>query len=122
MPAFSKTSLSRLYTCHPDLQKLFLEVIRDRDCTIICGYRGPEDQEKAFADGKSKAHYGQSRHNNYPSRAIDVMPYPINWDDIEGIKAFADFVKTTAIKLGIEIRWGGEFKSFFDGPHYELTN
>lgn len=121
--AFSKTSKSRLATCDVALQLLFNEVIKERDCTILCGYRGEAEQEKAFAEGKSKAHFGQSKHNKTPSEAVDVMPYPINWNDSEGLADFAGFVISKAADLGINIRWGGNFKNgFFDGPHYEMED
>ena len=121
MPNFSRISKERLSSCHPILQSLFNEVIKHRDCSVICGYRGKEEQEKAFSEGKSKAHFGDSKHNYSPSLAVDVMPFPIQWNDKNGIMDFADFVKDTAFKLGIGIRWGGDFSNFFDGPHYELT-
>lgn len=122
MPSFGKTSLGRLSTCDERLQKLFSEVIKHRDCTILCGHRGQEDQETAFNSGNSKARYGQSKHNYSPSCAVDVMPYPINWDDIKGLHEFAGFVQGIAAVMGIEIKWGGTFKGFFDGPHYELLD
>jgi peptidoglycan L-alanyl-D-glutamate endopeptidase CwlK len=122
MRSFSANSLLTLETCDPRLQKLFREVIKHRDCIIICGHRNKEDQEEAFRQGKSKSHYGQSKHNFYPSCAVDVMPYPINWEDLNGLREFAGFVQGIAAIMGIEIRWGGHFKGFFDGPHYELTD
>ncbi|HJZ04768.1 MAG TPA: M15 family metallopeptidase [Patescibacteria group bacterium] len=122
MPSYSQKSLSLLDTCHPDLQRLFREVIKTEDCKILCGHRGKEAQEEAFRNGRSKARWGESNHNYEPSCAVDVMPYPVDWADKNKIVDFADFVKETAHKLGIGIRWGGDFKGFFDGPHYELTN
>jgi peptidoglycan L-alanyl-D-glutamate endopeptidase CwlK len=121
MPELSSQSRERLDTCHPLLQEVFMEVIKHRDCTILCGHRGREDQEQAFASGNSKARYGQSKHNYTPSLAIDVMPYPVNWDDMKGLHEFAGFVMGVAISKGIPIQWGGHFIGFFDGPHYELV-
>lgn len=117
---YSKQSKERLLTCDIGLQLLFNEVIKERDCTILCGFRDKEEQEKAFEQGRSKARFGQSKHNSSPSKAVDVMPYPINWNDSEGLSDFAGFVLSKAEELGIKIRWGGHFKNFFDGPHYEL--
>ena len=122
MPSFSQQSLERLSTCDQRLQDLFNEVIKYRDCTILCGHRGREDQEKALASGNSKAAYGQSKHNYVPSCAVDAMPYPINWEDLNGLREFAGFVQGVAATMGLEVRWGGNFKGFFDGPHYELTD
>lgn len=120
MPTFSQASLQKLNTTHPDLQRLFHEVIKHRDCTVLCGYRGQEEQEQAFREGKSKAHFGQSKHNQQPSRAVDVLPYPINWEDLNGIREFAGFVQGVAASMNIQISWGGKFPGFFDGPHFEL--
>lgn len=120
-PNFSAKSSERLESCHPLLQDIFGEVIKHRDCSILFGYRGREEQEEAFRNGNSKAHYGNSNHNFYPSLAVDAMPWPINWDDIKGIHEFAGFVLGIAAAKGIPIRWGGKFKSFFDGPHFELV-
>lgn len=121
MPSFSKKSLDKLSTSHILLQNLFNEVIKRRDCAVLCGHRGQQEQEQAKREGKSKAGWGESKHNYSPSLAVDVMPYPIQWHDKNGIMDFADFVKETAHGMGINIRWGGDFSNFFDGPHYELV-
>jgi len=44
MPAFGERSRNNLKTCHEDLQKLFNEVIKHFDCSVICGHRGQEEQ------------------------------------------------------------------------------
>ena len=126
MPSFSQASLDQLNTCHPDLIRLFTEVIKTHDCHVSEGYRDRADQEADFAKGTSKAHYGQSNHNTQPSRAVDVEPYPIDWDDTDRFRAFALTVLATAQTLGIKVRWGGglEFQKagIVDMPHYELIN
>ena len=129
MPKFSQQSLSKLSSCHPDLQRLFNEVINHFDCTIIEGYRSEQDQFKAFKDGKSKISSG-GNHNHLPSLAVDVAPFPIDWQDKERFYYFAGFVNATAKSLGINIRWGGDWngdnnlkdQNFFDLPHFELKN
>lgn len=128
MPAFSKRSKANLSQCHPDLQRLFNSVIKDVDCSVICGHRGEAEQEKAFREGKSKARFGESKHNAIPSNAVDVVPYPIDWNDRERFAHFAGFVLGKASALGIKVRWGGDWdkdgktrdESFYDGPHFEL--
>lgn len=72
-------------------------------------------------EGKSKAKWPRSKHNTIPSKAVDVMPYPIDWNDLERLSKFSELVKKTAKRMNIKIRWGGNFKSFFDGPHWELV-
>ncbi|WP_448216272.1 M15 family metallopeptidase [Endozoicomonas sp. 2B-B] len=130
MPSFSKTSKARLETCHPDLQRLMNKVVERFDCSIICGHRGKEEQEKAFREGKSQARFGQSKHNTIPSIAVDVAPYPIDWEDREYFAHFAGYVRAVADDLGIKIRWGGDWnmdnrssdETFSDMPHFELMD
>lgn len=134
MPRFSQKSFSRLSTCSEDLQILFFEVIKHRDCIILEGYRNQEDQEKAFNSGHSKLHYPDGNHNKNPSNAVDVLPYKIDWGNKERIIYFAGFVLGVAEmlyqqgRMNHKIRWGGDWNNdldprnerFFDGSHYEL--
>ncbi len=84
MSVYSLKSQDRLNTCHPDLIRLFNKVIEGYNCTILCGRRGKKEQEKAYADKKSKVRYPYSSHNRYPSKGVDPSPYPIpkNWGKI----------------------------------------
>lgn len=120
MPKFSASSQEKLNTCHSDLNRLFSEVVKYMDCTILEGERSQEKQDKAFSEGKSQAQYPNSNHNTKPSNAVDVVPYPVDWNNIERFYEFAGFVKGVASQMGIKIKWGGDFKSFFDGPHFEV--
>jgi peptidoglycan L-alanyl-D-glutamate endopeptidase CwlK len=120
MPEFSKLSIKRLGTCHPDLQRLFKEVVKDIDCAVICGHRGEKEQNEAYARGHSKLKFPKSRHNTSPSEAVDVVPYPLDWKDIEAFKRLMRTVKLKAKLLNISITCGGDWLSFKDYPHYEL--
>lgn len=117
MPSFSQSSKDKLATCESDLQKLFNEVIKTRDCTILEGHRDMERQKELFREGKTTT-LG-SRHLSSPSAAVDVMPYPIDWDDRLGQHEFATFVYDTAMKLGVSVNWGGSWKTFYDAPHWQ---
>jgi len=121
---YSAASQDKLDTCHSDLIRLFNEVIKHRNCTIICGRRGKTEQDKAYADGKSKLKYPSSYHNRYPSRAIDVAPYfqekpHIRWNDIDSFREFGGFVLGVAAVLNIQLVWGGHWK-MLDYPHYQI--
>lgn len=128
---WSLTSQRRLDTAHADLRRLFDAVLRDVDCTIICGHRGRADQEAAFnaVPRASWARWGESPHNFLPSLAVDALPYPIDWKDRERICLFAGFVLATARHIGVDIKWGGDWnrnfriddERFLDFPHYELA-
>ncbi len=121
MPQFSPTSQERLATCHPDLIRLFNTVITLTDCSIICGHRDEAAQTAAYELGMSKLKWPNSKHNYTPSRATDVVPYPLNWQDLEAFKRLALVVKNAATNLGILIEWGGDW-TFRDMPHYQLPS
>ena len=128
MPSFGKKSQERLNTCDPRLVELFETVVEDFDCTVIEGYREKEAQNRAFDEGKSKLRFPKGNHNKYPSLAVDVAPYPIDWEDRDRFHYFAGFVKGIASQLGLDIRWGGDWDSdtqtrdnnFDDLPHFEV--
>jgi peptidoglycan L-alanyl-D-glutamate endopeptidase CwlK len=116
MPKFSQESFSKLSTCHPDLQALFFEVIKFYDCTILEGYRNQAQQEEDFKTGHSRLHFPFGKHNSQPSMAVDVAPYPINFNDSKLLLWFGGYVMGIAQKLKDEgkmehsIRWGGSWE------------
>lgn len=128
MPSFGKRSMSNLETCHPDLQRLFKEVIKHYDCAVIQGYRNKEEQNRYFFEGRSKLKFPNSKHNSFPSGAIDVIPYPVSWSDKNRFYYFIGLVMGIASQLNIKIRSGGDWdrdndlhdQAFFDLPHFEL--
>lgn len=128
MGQFSPTSLERLSQVHPDLKRLFEEVGKDYDCSILCGHRGEEEQHIAYQSGRSKLDWPESKHNSLPSMAVDAAPYPVDWSDSKRFYLFAGFVLGTAKRMGIDLRWGGDWdrdwdladNRFNDWPHFEL--
>lgn len=128
MPAYSSRSKERLEECHSDIQDVFNEVIKEVDCVILEGHRDEPRQEKLFKNGKTKAHFGESKHNSDPSFAVDAAPYPIDWKDRERFTLFAGYVLGVARLKGIVLRWGGDWNrnfqvkdnNFDDLPHFEL--
>lgn len=136
MPVFSKSSYDKLLTCDNSLQLVFNKVIMKTDCTVLEGERSFADQQNYYRTGRSKLDPSnpillkKCMHLKSPSQAIDVLPYPIDWNDKERISLFAGFVLGIASNLNIKIRWGGNWDSdltvlkstanFFDGPHFEL--
>jgi peptidoglycan LD-endopeptidase CwlK len=121
MPKFSNASEKKLEELHIDLQLVLIEAIKIIDFIIICGYRGKEEQEQAFKEGKSLAHFGQSKHNFKPSLAADLAPNPLNWNDIKKFKKLADIILKISKEHGIKILWGGNWLTLKDYPHFELT-
>jgi|SRR6185436_1771865 len=117
---FGKHSLEVRATLHPDLVKVVDEVSKEINLTLLCGHRNQEDQDRAFAEGKSKLKWPKSRHNTTPSEAIDAAVYPVNWNDIESFKKLAVKFKEAAARVNVEIEWGGDWKTFKDWDHFQL--
>lgn len=128
MSMFGKTSAARLSTCHQDLQDLMNEALSESPCdfSIVCGVRGRAEQEKAIAEGKSRAHFGQSPHNYQPSFAVDICPYDhargLVWNDDRLWSMVLDHIAQVAEEMGIEVKFGRDFHSIVDKPHIELAN
>ena len=80
-------------------------------------------------DGFERRSKHQGPDGNKPSLAVDVMPHPINWKDTERCVYFAGYVMATARRMGIAVRWGGDWdqdfevadEKFRDFPHFELV-
>ena len=128
MPKFGRKSKERLNTCDSNLQKVFNEVIKHVDCSVLEGHREKDRQNKLYEEGKTKVKYPDGRHNRQPSSAVDVTPYPVDWKDRERQTLFAGFVIGVASQMNINLRWGGDWDQDFqvvdnrfdDFPHFEL--
>lgn len=111
MPQFGKKSKKKLDKCHPKLQKLFNEVIKHIDCTIIAGYKDEERQNLDYERGLSDVKFPNSPHNKIPSEAIDaamwfdIKPH-VRWNDPFSWYFFGGFVLGIASQLDIPIVWG----------------
>ena len=138
MPSFSQSSLVRLGTVDYRLQEISHTVIQFIDFTVIQGHRGKEEQDKAFAEGKSKLKWPNGNHNAYPSKAIDIAPWlpevKIDWNDLVAfgrlMGAFQAVAHAKGYKLRFGLDWDGDFRtvnrdpneSFLDAPHVEILD
>lgn len=121
MPSFGTKSKERLAEIDPRLQEILNEAIKIMDFTVLCGHRGEVEQNKAFAEGKSKLQFPESKHNKTPSLAVDIAPYPIDWNDIKRFEYLCGIIEGIAHMKGIKVRMGRTF-SFKDYPHIELVD
>lgn len=117
------------------IQKLVTKVSESIPVIVVVGHRTQEDQDKAFAEKKSKVRWPNSKHNSKPSRAVDIAPIvikdgkeTIDWNNRERFCYFAGYVMRAADELGIKIRWGGDWNQNrdpkddgWDMPHFELV-
>ncbi len=122
-------SIKNLRGVHADLVRVVQEAIRttEQDFTVTEGMRTVERQRRLVARGASKTM--NSRH--LTGHAVDLIPFPFHGDvDEDGIPNIEDWdqyypiakaMKAAADKLGVDLEWGGDWKSFPDGPHYQLS-
>ena len=120
MALLSAASQRRLDGAHPLLRNLFAAVAAKTPIVVLDSQRGRSAQERAFALGHSRAHFGQSAHNWTPAVALDVVPDPIDWTDLARFRALAELVKAEALARKTPLVWGGDWIGLRDMPHYEL--
>ena len=125
MYKFSELSLQRLYSCHPELQRLMHTVMAEQymDFSVLCGFRDREDQNNDVKRGTSKLCWPHGRHNHRPSLAVDVCAYPVNdfnQDNTDRTIQLSKYVLSVAEKLEIPVFWGGHWSHFKDIYHYQL--
>lgn len=127
MPTFGAASSAALLKCHPKLQLVAHEAIKEIDFRVLDATRGRADQERAFAGGKSKARFGQSAHNYVPAIAFDLFPAPYDWNNRQSFINLSKVILRISKEKGVPLRWGGDWNGDgnlsdgWDMPHYELT-
>jgi peptidoglycan LD-endopeptidase CwlK len=93
--------------------------ITEVDFTVLEGLRTPERQKQLVNEGFSQTL--KSKH--LTGHAVDLgalVNGTISWDK-EPYYKIEKAMKQAAQELNIKVRWGGDFKSFFDAPHWELV-
>lgn len=113
-------SLSRLNGVHPDLVRVVKRAaaISDMDFTVLEGLRTLARQKQLVAQGASKTM--KSRH--LTGHAVDLAPLvggTVRWDWPLYHK-MAVIVKQAARDEAVPIEWGGDWRTFKDGPHWQL--
>lgn len=120
MYRFSERSLEKLETVDIRLQELFKKAITSSpyDFCITEGIRTLEKQKEYVAKGVSKTL--NSKH--LTGKAVDIaviVDKKITWE-WKYYQEVADHIKGIAKELGLKITWGGDWKTFKDGPHFQL--
>ncbi|MFH1742796.1 MAG: M15 family peptidase [bacterium] len=117
MPTFGKNSEKHLATCCPLLPPLARRIVKRFDCSVVYGRRGKKAQDHAFDMGWTSKKYPSSLHNvEAPklSRAIDLVPWPIDWNDIRRNYYFSGYVRGIAEEIGIPLRHGSDWDGDYD--------
>jgi peptidoglycan L-alanyl-D-glutamate endopeptidase CwlK len=116
--SLSQRSMQNLSGVHPDLVGVVKRAIEitEQDFSVIEGVRNIDRQRKLVAQGKSTTM--NSRH--LTGHAVDLAPYPLSWD-WEYFYPIADAMKQAAEEQGVDLEWGGDWSSFPDGPHFQVS-
>lgn len=118
---FGSRSTKNMNGIHPDLRLVLDKALQDSplDFVVIEGLRTKERQKELVASGASQTM--NSRH--ITGHAVDLLPIGPNGKgafDWPLYDQLGPAVKKAAADLGIELDWGGDWKKFKDGPHFEL--
>ena len=124
MPRFGRRAKERLKGGDAKLVNVANELIKLMDVTVIEGLRSQERQNELVAQGKSKTKFGK----HVAGKALDLAPYPVDWEDRERFHYMGGLVRGIGHSLGVSVRWGGDWdsdgeikdNSFDDLVHVEI--
>ena len=112
MNNWGRKSLKLRAELDPRLQIILDELLMWVDISLVCGYRGEEEQNDYFDRGVSKVRFPDGKHNVKPSRAVDLQPhpYPNNENDLRAALGYiAGLAMMIADRHGWQLRWGGDW-------------
>jgi len=107
MPRLGKRSRDRLKGVDPRLVLVLEKVVKYFDITVIEGLRSQERQNELVKQGKSKTKFGK----HVQGKAVDIAPYPIDWNARDDFHYLGGFVLGIAASMGVDLRWGGDWSS-----------
>lgn len=120
MRKYSQRSLDSLKGIHPDLRRVVDRALQESplDFIVIEGVRSEARQRELVASGASQTM--NSRH--ITGHAVDLLPIGSNGPEFAWplYHKLGPAVEAAAKAEGVEITWGGRWRSFKDGPHFEL--
>ncbi|MBK0062402.1 MULTISPECIES: M15 family metallopeptidase [unclassified Acinetobacter] len=148
----SKESLSRLAGVNPKLVSVVKRAIEftTQDFKVLEGVRTKEQcyinygkgrtmsqcQAKGVPAGYAQPSLAKVTWLNDPlaskhvtGQAVDLVPYPVDWNDLSKFDAVAKAMFAAAKELNVKIRWGADWdndgkyreKGEYDSPHFELA-
>lgn len=133
MALWRASDLEKMRLLDPKLVRL-AHLIYGEVCgiAIMVSHREEDAQNLAFSTGKSKVKWPNSKHNSIPSKAMDIVPTPVNLNGKslrEELTFIAGAVRIIAAREGYKVRWGGDWdkdgdledNNFDDLFHFELT-
>jgi len=131
MKKLGNRSLKNLENVNPKLIEVVVRVLErgNVDFTITNGFRSVKEQQTLYAKGRTKPGKkvtnldGVKKKSYHQSgKAIDFIPYPFRgWDDEKGFKRVGEELKKVSQELGYACSYGGDWKSFNDYPHFQIS-
>lgn len=133
--AKSRAALSGV---HPRLVAVVERAIQitGQDFMVLEGVRTKARQLELYAQGRTKPgnivtwtkvsnHFKQA--DGY-GHAVDLVPWPVDWNDLQKFDAIATAMFSAARELKVAIRWGADWdrdgkrreRRESDSPHFEL--
>ena len=136
----SNRSLNNLTSVHPALVKVVKRAleITEQDFVVIEGIRTQARQDELWAQGRTnpgpivtwtKNASSHGVHADGFGYAVDIAPYPIDWNDLKKFDAISKAMFAAAEELGVQLRWGADWdmdgkpreRGESDSPHFELA-
>jgi len=117
---FSRSSINNLSGIHPALIAIAFRALylSPHDFGVISGLRTIDEQRKLLSEGKTTT----LKSYHLRGLAIDFAVWvdgQITWE-LDYYRDVAESFKQAASEYGYKITWGGDWKTFVDGPHIQL--
>ena len=129
-----KTSLARLKGVDETLVNVVKRAIEisEVDFTVLEGVRTLERQRELYAQGRTapgKIVTWTMKSRHIEGKAVDLVPYPLDWNDLEKFNKIKDAMFKAAKELDVNLRWGADWdgdgnyreKGEYDSPHFEIN-
>lgn len=134
----SSRSMEKAATCNDKIQDVINFVLEHVDVGVIYGHRGEETQNELYNQGASQLKFPESKHNAYPSNAVDLVIYVrgVGYIDEKVSRKYRSYYGFLAGLIygycsnkGYKCRWGGDWNTngnfedqkFDDLMHFEIT-
>ena len=139
----SERSLKSLEGVDPNLVKIVKRAIEitEQDFIVIEGLRTKEQMMINYGKGRTAsqlavhgipASYAKPKEakvtwlnnpfasNHAKGKAVDIVPVPVDWNDIAKFRKINEAMQVAAKEFGIKLSYGGDWTKK-DYPHWELT-
>jgi peptidoglycan L-alanyl-D-glutamate endopeptidase CwlK len=136
----SARSFKNLEGVHPKLVAVVGQAIQitEQDFMVIEGVRTQARQDELWAQGRTKPGpvvtwvkdvSSHGIHEDGFGHAVDLCPYPVDWNDLSKFDAISKAMFAAASELGVKLRWGADWdqdgkpreRGESDSPHFELA-